>query len=74
MPSVGSPSFSPHWLRKKLTASRLVVFAFGSVASMATPEAIFDFYYERGFHLTRLTTDSGGSGINQFVFCRGDDA
>lgn len=35
---------------------------------VATPEQIFDFYYDRGFQLTRLTTDGGGSGTNQFVF------
>ena len=37
---------------------------------VATPDQIFDFYYERGFELTRLTTDGGGSGTNQFVFKR----
>lgn len=35
---------------------------------VATPEQIFDFYRDRGFELTRLTTDGGGSGTNQFVF------
>jgi len=37
---------------------------------VATPEEIFEFYYGRGFQLTRLTTDGGGSGTNQFVFSR----
>ena len=35
---------------------------------VATPEKIFDFYRARGFELTKLTTDGGGSGTNQFVF------
>jgi 2-polyprenyl-6-hydroxyphenyl methylase/3-demethylubiquinone-9 3-methyltransferase len=35
---------------------------------VATPQQIFDFYFDRGFQLTRLTTDGGGSGTNQFVF------
>ncbi len=35
----------------------------------ATPEAIFDFYRQRGFTLERLTTCGGGPGCNQFVFC-----
>jgi 2-polyprenyl-3-methyl-5-hydroxy-6-metoxy-1,4-benzoquinol methylase len=36
---------------------------------VAKPEQIFDFYKERGFLLTKLTTDSG-LGCNQFVFRR----
>ena len=35
---------------------------------VATPEEIFDFYRERSFNLTKLTTDGGGSGTNEFVF------
>jgi 2-polyprenyl-3-methyl-5-hydroxy-6-metoxy-1,4-benzoquinol methylase len=37
---------------------------------VATPEAIFDFYRDRGFSLTRLSTCAGGIGCNQFVFQR----
>lgn len=37
---------------------------------VATPDDIFDFYFERGFRLITLTTDGGGSGTNQFVFER----
>lgn len=35
---------------------------------VATPEAIFDFYRERGFQLKRLKTCAGGLGCNEFVF------
>lgn len=35
---------------------------------VATPEAIFDFYRERGFTMTKLSTCAGGLGCNQFVF------
>ena len=35
---------------------------------VATPEQIFDFYRQRGFLLTRLRTDTGSLGCNQFVF------
>lgn len=34
----------------------------------ATPEAVFDFFQQRGFVLERLTTCGGGPGCNQFVF------
>jgi 2-polyprenyl-6-hydroxyphenyl methylase/3-demethylubiquinone-9 3-methyltransferase len=37
---------------------------------VATPEAIFDFYREKGYTMTRLTTSGGGYGCNQFVFCK----
>jgi 2-polyprenyl-6-hydroxyphenyl methylase/3-demethylubiquinone-9 3-methyltransferase len=33
---------------------------------VATPGRIFDFYYQRGFTLTRLATSYGG--CNEFVF------
>jgi len=36
----------------------------------ATPEAVFDFYRERGFRLERMITCGGGPGCNQFVFRR----
>jgi SAM-dependent methyltransferase len=35
---------------------------------VATPEAVFDFYRERGFALLRIMTDGGGHGCNQYVF------
>ena len=35
---------------------------------VAKPEAIFDFYKERGFRLERLKTCGGGLGNNEFVF------
>lgn len=35
---------------------------------VAKPEEIFDFYYKQGFQLSKMTTDGGGSGTNQFVF------
>lgn len=37
---------------------------------VARPEAIFDFYRERGFVLDKLITCGGGLGNNQFVFTR----
>jgi 2-polyprenyl-3-methyl-5-hydroxy-6-metoxy-1,4-benzoquinol methylase len=35
---------------------------------VASPEAIFEFYRDRGFSLTKLKTCAGGLGCNQFVF------
>jgi len=37
---------------------------------VAKPEAIFDFYFQRGFTLTRLVTCGGTMGCNEFVFVR----
>jgi 2-polyprenyl-6-hydroxyphenyl methylase/3-demethylubiquinone-9 3-methyltransferase len=34
------------------------------------PEAIFNFFRERGFSLERLVTCGGGQGCNEFVFIR----
>jgi 2-polyprenyl-6-hydroxyphenyl methylase/3-demethylubiquinone-9 3-methyltransferase len=39
---------------------------------VAKPEQIFDFFHARGFLLTRLKTDGGNLGCNQFVFVRGN--
>ena len=36
----------------------------------AKPEAIFDFYRQRGFELDRLKTCGGGLGCNEFVFVK----
>jgi len=35
---------------------------------VATPEQIFHFYRDRGFHLQELRTCAGGHGCNEFVF------
>jgi 2-polyprenyl-3-methyl-5-hydroxy-6-metoxy-1,4-benzoquinol methylase len=35
---------------------------------VATPAAIFEFYFERGFDLVKLNTVSRGHGCNEFVF------
>ena len=35
---------------------------------VAKPEEIFDFYRKRGFALTRLHTERGGPGCNEYVF------
>ena len=35
---------------------------------VATPEAIFDFYRDKGFTLQKMSTCAGGIGCNQFVF------
>ena len=37
---------------------------------VAKPERILDFYRERGFTLTRLSTCGGSVGCNEFVFAR----
>ena len=37
---------------------------------VATPEAIFDFFRERGFQLTRLITRGDSHGCNEFVFAK----
>jgi 2-polyprenyl-6-hydroxyphenyl methylase/3-demethylubiquinone-9 3-methyltransferase len=37
---------------------------------VASPEAIFGFYRDRGYALTRLKTCRGGLGCNQFVFVK----
>lgn len=37
---------------------------------VAKPEAIFDFYRQRGFVLEQLTTQGGGLGCNEYVFRR----
>lgn len=36
---------------------------------VAAPDKLFDFYHTRNFTLERLTT-CGGSGCNEYVFCR----
>jgi 2-polyprenyl-3-methyl-5-hydroxy-6-metoxy-1,4-benzoquinol methylase len=41
---------------------------------VAKPEAIVDFYLQRGFTLTRLTTCGGSLGCNEYVFIRTDAA
>lgn len=48
----------------------VVDWAGGYPFEVASPEAIFDFYRDRGFVLERLKTCSGGKGCNQFVFRR----
>ncbi len=37
---------------------------------VATPGAIFEFYFARGYALTKLKTCGGGLGCNEFVFLR----
>ena len=37
---------------------------------VATPDEIFDFYYARGFSLTKLKCGGVGLGCNEFVFVR----
>jgi 2-polyprenyl-6-hydroxyphenyl methylase/3-demethylubiquinone-9 3-methyltransferase len=37
---------------------------------VAKPEAVFDFFRDRGFTLSRLTTRAGTQGCNEFVFVR----
>jgi 2-polyprenyl-6-hydroxyphenyl methylase/3-demethylubiquinone-9 3-methyltransferase len=35
---------------------------------VARPEEIFDFYFQRGYTLLRMTTQAGDLGCNEFVF------
>ncbi len=37
---------------------------------VAKPEEIFDFFYERGFHLVRMKTQGRDLGCNEFVFIK----
>jgi 2-polyprenyl-3-methyl-5-hydroxy-6-metoxy-1,4-benzoquinol methylase len=41
---------------------------------VAKPEEIFEFYERRGFRLTKLVTQRGTVGCNEFVFTRASDA
>jgi len=40
----------------------------GHPFEVAKPEDVVHFYYDCGFLLTRLKTEGGGSGTNQFIF------
>ena len=46
----------------------LVDWVGGYPFEVATPGQIFDFFRERGFHLTKLRTCGGSLGCNEFVF------
>jgi 2-polyprenyl-6-hydroxyphenyl methylase/3-demethylubiquinone-9 3-methyltransferase len=48
----------------------LVDWVGGYPFEVAKPEAILDFYLQRGFTLTRLTTCGGSLGCNEYVFAR----
>jgi 2-polyprenyl-3-methyl-5-hydroxy-6-metoxy-1,4-benzoquinol methylase len=48
----------------------LVDWVGGYPFEVARPEAVFDFYFRRGFTLTRLVTCGGSLGCNEFVFAR----
>ncbi|MDX9768270.1 MAG: methyltransferase domain-containing protein [Ectothiorhodospiraceae bacterium] len=48
----------------------LVDWVGGYPFEVAKPEAVFEFFRERGFRLERLTTCGGGSGCNEYVFMR----
>ena len=37
---------------------------------VAKPEEIFEFYHKRGFNLSRMTTQAGDLGCNEFVFTK----
>lgn len=50
--------------------SDLVDWVGGWPFEVATPEAVFRFMRDRGFHLTDLVTCGGGHGCNEFVFRR----
>lgn len=50
----------------------LVDWVGGYPFEVAKPEAILDFYREKGFRLSKLKTCKGRSGCNEFVFTRKD--
>jgi 2-polyprenyl-3-methyl-5-hydroxy-6-metoxy-1,4-benzoquinol methylase len=57
--------------RRGMSAWRDIVdWVGGFPFEVAKPEAIFDFYYKRGFILTRLRTQAGDLGCNEFVFVK----
>lgn len=62
--------YSERSMRAMSRWTDLVDWIGGYPFEVAKPEAIFDFYRERGFQLMRLTTCGGGLGCNQFVFRR----
>lgn len=67
----GDPFYSWRNYKKQRGMSAwydIVDWAGGYPFEVAKPEQIFDFYYSRGFHLQRLKTVGGQSGINEYVF------
>ncbi|MGD1074036.1 MAG: class I SAM-dependent methyltransferase [Bryobacteraceae bacterium] len=57
--------------RRGMSAWRDVVdWVGGFPFEVAKPEEIFSFYHQRGFELTRLQTQAGDLGCNEFVFLR----
>ena len=61
--------YSEYRARRGMSAMHDIVDWLGGYPfEVAKPEEIFDFYYKQGFQLSKLTTDGGGSGTNQFVF------
>ena len=63
------------WAKKKKTRGMsvwhdLVDWVGGYPFEVANPEQVFDFFRSRGFGLTRLKTEGGGHGCNEFVFTR----
>ncbi len=48
----------------------LVDWVGGYPFEVAKPEEIFEFFYSKGFTLTKLRTCRGGHGCNQFVFLK----
>lgn len=52
----------------------LVDWVGGYPFEVARPDAVFDFYRDRGFQMQRLCTTGGGLGCNQFVFRRAEAA
>lgn len=59
----GSTRGMSHW-------HDLVDWVGGYPFEVAVPERIFEFYKRRGFSLSKLKTDAGGLGCNEYVFVR----
>jgi 2-polyprenyl-3-methyl-5-hydroxy-6-metoxy-1,4-benzoquinol methylase len=69
----GTPfrSWREYKRRRGMSAWRDIVDWVGGLPfEVAKPEEIFAFYHQRGFELTRLQTQAGDLGCNEFVFVK----
>jgi 2-polyprenyl-6-hydroxyphenyl methylase/3-demethylubiquinone-9 3-methyltransferase len=61
-------NYHRHSLRGMSLWHDLIDWVGGYPFEVARPERVFEFFRERGFQLTALTTSAGGIACNQFVF------